>query len=114
MINFLQVEKSVEILKKELAAGRLDEQTFESHLLNLIDVAEDGYYWMLGHESGRWYRHDGGKWVPNQPGEMFVPLKEIAPEESIAAKWRSVKPIWLAVSLLVLVAIGVIVYYSAL
>ena len=42
MINFLQVEKSVEVLKNELAAGKLDEQTFESRLIELIDVAEDG------------------------------------------------------------------------
>ena len=114
MINFLQVEKSVEVLKNELAAGKLDEQTFESRLLELIDVAEDGYYWMLGHESGRWYRHDGQKWLPDHPGEMYVSLKEITPEETIIAKWRSVNPLWLAISLLALVAIGAIVYYSAL
>ncbi len=116
MINFLEVEKSVENLKQQLASGQIDEQTFEDQLLGLVDVAEDGYYWMLGHESGRWYRHDGEKWVLDHPGELFAPLADLAdtPEQSLTAKWRSVNLGWFIASLILLVLIAGIIYYSTL
>jgi hypothetical protein len=126
MINFSEVEKSVKELKKQLSAGEIDEQTLEDLLLDMIDVAEDGYYWMLGHESERWYRHDGEKWIPDDPGEIFVPLSEVdsagvsalssdvAPGQSLKAKWRSIKLGWFIISLIIMALIGAIVYSSAI
>ncbi|MBN1218672.1 MAG: hypothetical protein JXM69_07080 [Anaerolineae bacterium] len=115
MINFAEVEKSVGELKKQLARNEIDEETLEKHLVEMIDLAEDGYYWMFGHESGRWYRHDGKQWVPDHPGEMFVPLTEIdEAEEKLDAKWQSVNWRWFVFSLAVIGVIGIIVYFSAL
>jgi hypothetical protein len=117
MIDFLEVEKSVEKLKRQLAKGQIDEQTFEKLLLDLIDVAEDGYYWMFGHESGQWYRHDGQKWIARHPGEMFVPLADIASpesEETLKTKWQSVNLTWFVISLIIIAIIGGIVYYATL
>ena len=126
MINFSEVEKSVKELKKQLAASEIDEQTLEDLLLDMIDVAEDDYYWMFGHESETWYRHDGEKWVPDDPGEIFVPLSEVdaaevnapsgdlAPGQSLKAKWHSIKLGWFIISLIIIVLIGAIVYSSAL
>lgn len=124
MINFSEVEKSVKELKKQLSAGEIDEQTLEGLLLDLIDVAEDGYYWMLGHESERWYRHDGEKWIPDDPGEIFVPLSEVDSagvsalssdvDQSLKAKVRSIKWGWFIISLIIMAIIATIVYSSAL
>jgi hypothetical protein len=124
MINFSEVEKSVKELKKQLSAGEIDEQTLEDLLLDMIDVAEDGYYWMLGHESERWYRHDGEKWIPDDPGEIFVPLNEVDSagisalssdvDQSLKAKVRSIKWGWFIISLIIMAIIATIVYSSAL
>ena len=71
MINFGNVENSVRSLKKRVAANQIDDKVFEDRLLELIDIAEDGYYWMYGHESERWFRHDGQKWVPDDPDRIL-------------------------------------------
>lgn len=122
MISFPEVEKSVRTLKKQLAAGQIDEKTFEEKLLQLIDVAEDGYYWMFGHESERWFRHDGTHWQPDDPGKLSSTVsnlntpspkphhnKQNPDPESISVDWD-----WLIASLVIILAIGWIVYTSSL
>ncbi|MBN1993062.1 MAG: hypothetical protein JW953_10190 [Anaerolineae bacterium] len=114
MIDFMTVEQSVKALKAKLVAGEMGERAFEESLLGLIDVAEDGYYWMFGHESETWYRHDGEKWLPDDPGEMFIPLPEPAVEQNLPAQWRSINWGWFIASLIILAVIGGLVYYSTL
>ena len=48
MIKFGEVQNSVKALKEQVAADQLDDKVFEDRLLELVDVAEDGYYWILG------------------------------------------------------------------
>jgi hypothetical protein len=72
MINFAKVERAVYDLKKQLGTGQIDPTTFETRLLELIDVADDGYYWMFGHKTETWYRHDGHHWVVDNPGELIT------------------------------------------
>jgi len=116
MINFMEVERSVRRLKRQYRRGDIDEKTLEESLLELVDKAEDGYYWMFGHETGRWYRHDGKQWVPRNPGEMFVPLEQILPQDSVQTRWQEFSTGWFIVSLIVLaVIVGLILYsYAAL
>jgi serine/threonine protein phosphatase PrpC len=52
------------------------------------------------------------KVLPTPDEVMATPAD--APEHSLKARWRSVKTVWLAASLILLAAIGGIVYYSAL
>jgi len=104
MINFLEIERSVRRLKRQYSRGDIDEKTLEESLLELIDKAEDGYYWMFGHETGRWYRHDGKQWVPRDPGEMFVP--------SLQTRWQGFSTGWFIVSLIILIIIAGILFYS--
>jgi len=116
MINFMEVERSVRRLKRQYRRGDIDEKTLEESLLELVDKAEDGYYWMFGHETGRWYRHDGKQWVPRDPGEMFVPLEQILPQDSVQTRWQEFSTGWFIVSLIVLaIIVGIILYsYAAL
>ena len=74
-MNFLHVEQSVRELKRQVSAGEIDQKTFKARLLELVDVGDDGYYWMFGHNSEIWYRHDGQQWVPDSPGEFLMPLE---------------------------------------
>lgn len=120
MIDFVEVQKSVKELKRQLAAGQIDEQTFEDRLLELIDVAEDGYYWMFGHESGQWFRHDGQQWLSDDPENILKHSQSNNPvSQDGELKYGSdldefpVNPIWLGVSLAILVVIGGIVYVTS-
>lgn len=115
MINFLDVENSVEELKKKLRNEEIDEQAFEQSLLDLIDLAEDGYYWMLGHETGQWYRHDGQVWHPRDPGETFEPLKQPLPQEppKTQVQWKDINIGWFIAGLIILISIAIIIFYSA-
>jgi len=122
MIDFVEVEKAVRELKRQLADGKIDQESFEARLVEMIDVAEDGYYWMFGHKSERWFRHNGEAWLPDTPGEIFlsalgedldalgVNTPTPPAEPSHVSKQPSIKPAWLIASLIILGIIAGIIY----
>jgi hypothetical protein len=112
MINFLEVERSVRHLQRQYVRGDIDEKTLEESLLELVDKAEDGQYWMFGHKTGRWYRHDGRQWVPRDPGELFVPLEQILSQDSLQTRWQGFSTGWFIVGLIILAIIAGIIFYS--
>lgn len=120
MINFSEVESTVRALKKQLVARQIDEEDFEKRLLDLIDVAEDGYYWMFGHQTERWFRHDGEKWLPDDPGRITAKSSQAgAPASPVAGPHTTADELpvstgWFVISLAVILAIGWIVYASSL
>jgi hypothetical protein len=128
-MNFLYVEQSVRELKRQVSAGEIDQKTFKASLLKLVDVGDDGYYWMFGHNSEIWYRHDGERWVPDNPGELLMPLEQSnhsvktvnhqsisylhVPQEIPEVDWASVDLGWFIAALLFLIFIGLVIYLSA-
>ncbi|MCB0171467.1 MAG: hypothetical protein KDJ97_13020 [Anaerolineae bacterium] len=70
MIDFAEVEQAVERLNQQLSAGTIDRQVFRTHLIEMIDFAEDGYFWMVGYQTGLWYRHDGTQWLIDNPDRL--------------------------------------------
>lgn len=128
MIDFTKVEKRVFELKAQFNEGKIDEKTFEDQLMELVDLANDGYYWMFGHESELWYRYDGEQWVPDTPDEVFVSIddnliassrgkttsRQALPPPSAETDWYTINIGWFITSLVVIGAIGGIVYYSTL
>ena len=115
MINFGHVEDSVRILKKQVATNQIDDKVFEDRLLELIDIAEDGCYWMYGHESERWFRHDGQKWVPDDPNRILALRAQIELNANIGQDVDEEIPVnrtWFVVSLASIIIIGGIVYFS--
>lgn len=128
MIDFIYVEQAVKELKQQLVSGKLDEKTFEDRLLEMIDIAEDGHYWMFGHKSEQWFRHDGEKWVPENPYSRLARAARVKlyPQEPLPGsndgQW-SHRPEtadgnpgwgWFVASLILLAVIGVIVYNSTM
>lgn len=130
MIDFVYVEQAVKELKQQLASGKLDEKAFEDRLLQMIDIAEDGHYWMFGHKSEQWFRHDGEKWVPENPysrlshlarGELYHSGPLPGSNDGQWGQSNRPKPAagspgwgWFMASLILLAAIGLIVYYSTM
>ncbi|MCB0193873.1 MAG: hypothetical protein KDJ65_18125 [Anaerolineae bacterium] len=76
MIDFSEVEHNVEQLNHQFSLGEFDKNTFRSRLLEEIDFAEDGYYWMVGYKSGLWYRHDGTQWQVDNPDRLLSLLSQ--------------------------------------
>jgi hypothetical protein len=67
MMSFPEVEREVAKLRQDLAAGRLTEEQFKARLRELMVQDEHGNWWMVGYETGEWYRHDGTDWVRADP-----------------------------------------------
>ncbi len=65
--RFAAVESEAERLRAEFKSGRIDEGAFQARLQELLVQDSAGVWWMVGSESGRWYKYDGAKWVPGTP-----------------------------------------------
>jgi len=75
MINFVNVEEKVKTLNQQFIDNEFSEKELEEQLLALIDQADDGYYWMFGHQTQHWYRHDGKRWIVDKPNaalELYI------------------------------------------
>ena len=122
MIDFLQVQNAVRELKNQLAAQQIDEKTLEERLLEMVEIAEDGHYWMFGHQSERWFRYDGQKWLPDDPNKILAirsqqtgsPSADSTVEQNTALEDYSINWIWFTVSIIIIFGIGWIIYLSAL
>lgn len=79
------------VLKARYDAGELGESEYDNELRKLVVQDEAGSYWMIGADTGRWYRYDGQHWVrdkplreaqalsPGMPARSEVPTQEAAP-----------------------------------
>lgn len=65
--RFRNVEVQYQTLKSQLASGALTVEQFESALQGLMILDEQGRYWMMGAESGRWYVYEGQNWIQRDP-----------------------------------------------
>jgi hypothetical protein len=116
MINFAEVEETVKVLNQTFAENKISEKALEERLLQLIDVAEDDYYWMFGHRSGRWFRHDGEEWVLDDPKKAFSrgsdgaveSTSELAQNEGAEADWESI-----VLGIIIIMALGMVVYANS-
>lgn len=54
-------------LRGQFDTGRLSQEQFDEKLRALMLQDEQGRYWMLGADSGKWYYYDGTKWVQGDP-----------------------------------------------
>jgi len=120
MIDFSKVEQSVRQLKQQVTAGNIDQATFDARLLELIDYAADGHYWMFGHKTERWYRHNGQHWIPDDPGRLRHLTPSHNPSQSNPAPkepdmgqlWNAINWPWFVASLVALGLISWLVFSS--
>ena len=66
-MDFKQAEERFEALKSKFAEGTLSEADFKAQLEELMIQDEKGGWWMIGYETGQWYRNDGEDWVRAEP-----------------------------------------------
>ncbi len=65
--QFEKTEAEYFRLRGQLAAKRISQGQFEAALRQLVFQDAQGRSWMLGVDSGKWYVHDGKRWVEAQP-----------------------------------------------
>ncbi len=57
-------------LREDLDAGNIDEEQFQDEIEGLQAKDEQGRYWTIGAQTGKWYRYDGRDWVQETPIPM--------------------------------------------
>jgi hypothetical protein len=50
-----------------VAGGLLTEEECKAQMRDLMVEDANGNWWMVGYETGEWYRHDGTDWVRADP-----------------------------------------------
>jgi len=76
---FTRVEKEAAWLRQERAAGRLTEEDLKARLKELMFQDASGAWWMVGQQSGEWYRNEGGQWVRASPAVSTGAAHSTAP-----------------------------------
>ena len=112
-MNFAEVERVVAKLRQDLAAGRLTEEQFKTRLREMMVQDERGDWWMVGYETGQWYRHDGTDWVPDQPPGHYAPQTvSPSPAQPVATARPKPRCLWAIVVFVLSEVITVIVGWA--
>ena len=97
-MDFHQAEAEYKRLKTRFRAGELTEAQFKAALRDLMVQDERGDWWLIGHRTERWHRHDGDQWVEaNPPGSLReqgqpVPPPEILAENTLIYPKKALRP----------------------
>jgi len=70
---FIQAQRQFWNLRDRYERGELDEGSYRQALQDVVVQDDAGAYWMLGVESGEWYRHEGSTWVRGNPPRAGFP-----------------------------------------
>jgi len=65
--QFKDTEESFEELKKKFRQGVISREEFIDQLKNLRLEDDEGRFWMIGAQSGKWYYLDGKNWIRSDP-----------------------------------------------
>jgi hypothetical protein len=98
-MDYRQVERRFEKLKKLQDRGELDEDRFRVEVAKLMFQDNQGIFWMLDADDGTWYCNRGEAWEPGDP------RAEQAVEIALPPEKRRRRGLALALALIVLVAV---------
>jgi hypothetical protein len=65
--SFSQVNEAFEALKMKFQAGELSRQAFIDEMKKLRIRDDEGRFWMIGAQTGKWYYFDGKDWIQSEP-----------------------------------------------
>lgn len=68
-----ELERKFFEIKGKLDVGVITEEQFKSEVEKLRFQDNQGRWWMLGAQSGKWYSYDGMRWIPGQPPRDVAP-----------------------------------------
>ncbi len=76
--KYKSAEDAYFTLRGQFDTGRITQEQFDDKLRDLMIQDEQGRYWMLGADSGKWYYYDGANWVPGEPPIDAAPAADAA------------------------------------
>lgn len=97
-MDFQELLDRYKKLRADFDAGKIDEEEFQEEIEGLQIRDEQGYYWTIGAQSGKWYRYNGVEWVQETPLPMTKHQGRGIPEavsrlsglrEDITSGWTS-------------------------
>jgi len=68
--QFKNVENEFKQLRDEFKRKRLSEPDFKKKLKELRLQDEDGRFWTIGAQTGKWYHFDGNDWLESKPPSL--------------------------------------------
>ena len=68
--QFREIESAFGRLKERFNEGRISQREFIDSLKQLRLKDEEGHFWMIGAQTGRWYVYDGDDWRPAKPPSL--------------------------------------------
>jgi len=68
--KFKDTEKELKELKSKYRHKEIDESEFKQSLKNLRVQDDEGKYWTIGAQSGKWYYFDGNNWIEQTPPSL--------------------------------------------
>ncbi len=77
-MTLAQMESRFFELKGRLSLGLMTEDEFKREMEKLRFQDQQGRWWMMGAQSGKWYYYEGSRWLIGQPPE--IPAADLAPE----------------------------------
>jgi hypothetical protein len=64
---FADVEKQATILRASARKGEISEAECKRSLKGMMRLDSSEQWWMVGYETGQWYRYDGNDWLRADP-----------------------------------------------
>lgn len=77
---FKRVEDEYFRLRGQLSAGRITREQFDSASKALMVQDAQGRYWTIGADNGKWYVHDGSKWIETERPRPQAAIPTSIPE----------------------------------
>jgi hypothetical protein len=68
--QFRKVEAAFGRLKGKFNEGKISQREFIDSLKQLRLKDEEGRFWMIGAQTGKWYYFDGNDWLPSEPPSL--------------------------------------------
>ena len=120
-MDFQELQRHYDELREQFDADQISEEEFREEIEGLQIQDEQGRYWTIGAQSGKWYRFDGRQWVQETPIAMTKHQGRKIPEPVSAAAARRevpapIVPRWLSTGcagLAVLVIVAVVIVGAA-
>ena len=69
-MDFQEASRRYAEFRQQFDAGEIDEEEFQDEIEGLQVQDEDGIYWTVGAQTGKWYRFDGKDWIRETPIPM--------------------------------------------
>ncbi len=111
-MDFQELQRRYDELREQFDAGKISEEEFQEEIEGLQLKDEQGRYWTIGAQSGKWYRYDGRRWVQETPIPMTKHQGRGIPEpvsSQVAARGAGPSvPGWLYTGCSGLILLGVV------